>query len=204
MYTCSICGKKFAKVIDMYQCMAEDCKKKITEAKQAEDIDTRLLANEENIAVAANRLKDAINKYNAYARPNGRETYKGSLEISTGTKKIAQSFYSAPTTQRIMAETISSESTPKVCSCKSCTCDKRKDEITKESIYDIDYWKSKGIVDNLVKFSKMLGISLTQEEALDGLEKALKDPTIQEQIDDILDSVSPRFFDEYLTKILGI
>lgn len=204
MYTCSICGKKFAKAADMYQCMAEDCKKKITEAKQAEDIDTRLCAYEDNILVAANKLKDAIANYNNYARHNSRETYKGRLEISTDTRKIAQSFISTPTIQSIKLRQFLLNLPPRTCcSCKSCTCDKEK-EVTEDSIHDIDYWKSKGIVDEVVKFGKLLGVPMTKEEALEGLESALKDPTIQEQIDDILNSTSPESFDEYLTKILGI
>ena len=140
-YICSVCGKHYASKADMYACMSEDYKKQAAEAEKETNVDLKLHLYEEDILAAANKLKEQIARYNAYAREHNKSAYKGKVDIANGTRKIACSFFPSISRDPIKVDIIPDKPVTTSVPCGTgtgtgtgtCTCGKKEEQKTKPS-----------------------------------------------------------------------
>lgn len=204
-YICPVCGKHYTSKADLYACMSEDYKKCADEAKEETNIDLKLHLYEQDILAAANKLKEQIARYNAYAKENNRPIYIGKMEITAGTRKIAFS----PVTS-LLRDQVKVSITPnepiKTCSCGTCSCGKKEDKEAKpnnekkpmtadeacdliekidinellDNLDDPNYWDESGLLNACNAFT---GFNVTKEDIERNINKALNNPLIQFQAD---------------------
>ena len=204
-YICPVCGKHYASKADLYACMSGDYKKRADEAKEETTIDLNLNLHEQDILAAANKLKEQIARYNAYARENSRPTYTGRIEIAANNRKIAYPFLPSVLRDPIKVSVIPDESA-KTCSCGTCSCGKNEDQNTKpnnekksmtideacnfiekidinellDNLDDPNYWVESGLLNAC---NTLTGLNLTKEDIEKNLGKAINNPLIQFQAD---------------------
>lgn len=229
-YICSVCGKHYASKADMYACMSEDYKKQAEEAEKETSIDLKLHLYEEDILAAANKLKEQIARYNAYAREHDKPAYTGRIEITAGNKKIAYSFFPSISRDPIKVSVIPDEPVKKECSCENCTCGKKEKQKTKPSnekkfmtmdeacdliekvdinelldnLDDPNYWAESGLIDAC---NVLTGFNVTKEDVEKSIDKALKNPLIQYQVDMLRKCAKPKKsetnLEDLLNEVLG-
>jgi hypothetical protein len=207
-YICPVCGKHYASKADYYACMSEDYKKCADEAKEETNIDLKLHLYEQDILAAANKLKEQIARYNAYAREHDKPAYTGRIEITASTRKIAHSFYPSISKDPIKVNTIPDEPVKikRECSCEKCSCGKKEEQKAKPSnekksmtmneAYDLiekidinefldnvddpNYWAKSGLLNAC---NTLTGFNVTKEDVERNINKALNNPLIQFQAD---------------------
>ncbi len=207
-YICPVCGKHYASKADLYACMSEDYKKCADEAKEETNIDLKLHLYEQDILAAANKLKEQIARYNAYAREHDKPAYTGRIEITASTRKIAHSFYPSISKDPIKVNTIPDEpvKVKRECSCEKCSCGKKEDQKTKpnnekksmtmneacdfiekidinellDNLDDPNYWDESGLLNAC---NALTGFNITKEDVEKNIDKALNNPLIQLQAD---------------------
>lgn len=207
-YTCPVCGKRYASKTDLYACMSEDYKKWADEAKEETNIDLKLHLYEKDILAAANKLKEQIARYNAYAREHDKPAYTGRVEITASTRKIAHSFYPSISKDPIKVNTIPDEpvKVKRECSCEKCSCGKKEDQKTKsnnekksmtmneacnliekidinellDNLDDPNYWEESGLLNAC---NALTGFNVTKEDVEKNIDKAFNNPLIQFQAD---------------------
>lgn len=229
-YICSVCGKHYTSKSDMYACMSEDYKKQAEEAEKETSVDLKLHLYEEDILAAANKLKEQITRYNAYARENDRPAYTGRIEVSAGNKKIAYSFFPSISRDPIKVSVIPDEPVKKECSCENCTCGKKEEKKAKPSnkkkpmtmneaynffekidvdefldnFDDPNYWVESGLIDAC---NVLTGSNITKEDAEKNINKALNSPLIQYQVDMLKKYSKPKksetSLEDLLNEVLG-
>ena len=204
-YICPVCGKHYASKADLYACMSGDYKKRADEARKETNIDINLHPYEENILIAANKLKEQIARYNSYAIEYNRPPYTGRMEITANNRKIAYSFLPS-----ILKDPIKVNVTPnepaKTCSCGTCSCGENEDQKTKpnnekksmtideacdliekidinellDNLNDPNYWVESGLLN---AGNTLTGLNITKEDIERNLNKALNHPLVQFQAD---------------------
>lgn len=207
-YICPVCGKHYASKADYYACMSEDYKKCADEAKEETNIDLKLHLYEQDILAAANKLKEQIARYNAYAREHDKPAYTGRIEITASTRKIAHSFYPSISKDPIKVNTIPDEPVKikRECSCEKCSCGKKEEQKAKPSnekksmtmneacdliekvdinelldnLDDPNYWEESGLLNAC---NALTGFNVTKEDVERNINKALNNPLIQFQAD---------------------
>lgn len=229
-YICSVCGKHYTSKADMYACMSEDYKKQAEEAEKETSIDLKLHLYEEDILAVANKLKEQIARYNAYAREHDKPAYTGRIEVSAGNKKIAYSFFPSISRDPIKVSVIPDEPVKKECSCENCTCGKKEKQKAKPSneeksmtmdeacdliekidinelldnLDDPNYWTESGLIDAC---NVLTGFNVTKEDVEKSIDKALKNPLIQYQVDMLRKCAKPKKsetnLEDLLNEVLG-
>ena len=204
-YICPVCGKHYASKADLYACMSGDYKKRADEARKETNIDLNLHPYEENILIAANKLKEQIARYNSYAIEYNRPPYTGRMEITANNRKIAYSFLPS-----ILKDSIKVSVTPdepaKTCSCGTCSCGKEEDQKAKpnnekksmtideacdfiekidinellDNLDNPNYWVESGLLNAC---NTLTGLNVTKEDIERNLNKALNNPLVQFQAD---------------------
>ena len=204
-YICPVCGKHYASKADLYACMSGDYKKRADEARKETNIDLNLHPYEENILIAANKLKEQIARYNSYAIEYNIPRYTGRMEITANNRKIAYSFLPSILRDPIKVSVIPDEPA-KTCSCGTCSCGKKEDQKTKpnnekksmtiddaydfiekidvnellDNLNDPDYWVESGLLNAC---NTLTGFNVTKEDIERNLNKALNHPLVQFQAD---------------------
>ncbi len=204
-YICPVCGKHYASKADLYACMSGDYKKRADEARKETNIDINLHPYEENILIAANKLKEQIARYNSYAIEYNRPPYTGRMEITANNRKIAYSFLPSILKDPIKVSVIPDEPA-KTCSCGTCSCGEKEDQKTKpnnekksmtideacdfiekidinellDNLNDPKYWIESGLLNAC---NTLTGLNVTKEDIERNLNKALNHPLVQFQAD---------------------
>ena len=204
-YICPVCGKHYSSKADLYACMSGDYKKRADEARKETNIDTNLHPYEENILIAANKLKEQIARYNSYAIEYNRPPYTGRMEITANNRKIAYSFLPSILKDSIKVNVIPDEPT-KTCSCGTCSCGEKEDQKTKsnnekksmtideacdfiekidinellDNIDDPNYWIESGLLNAC---NTLMGFNITKEDVEKNINKVINNPLIQLQTD---------------------
>ena len=205
-YICPVCGKHYASKADLYACMSGDYKKRADEARKETNIDMNLHPYEENILIAANKLKEQIARYNFYAIEYNRPPYTGRIEITANNRKIAYSFLPSILKDPIKVSVIPDEPT-KTCSCGTCSCGEKEDQKTKpkksmtideacdfiekidvnellDNINDPNYWNDSGLLNAC---NTLTGFNITKEDIEKNIKKVLNTPLIRLQADMLRD-----------------
>lgn len=204
-YICPVCGKHYASKADLYACMSGDYKKRADEARKETNIDLNLHPYEENILIAANKLKEQIARYNSYAIEYNRPPYTGRMEITANNRKIAYSFLPSILRDPIKVSVIPDEPA-KTCSCGTCSCGEKEDQKTKpndekksmtideacdfiekidinellDNLDNPNYWVESGLLNAC---NTLTGFNVTKEDIERNLNKALNNPLVQFQAD---------------------
>ena len=159
---------------------------------------------------AANKLKEQIARYNAYAREHNKSVYKGKVDIANGTRRIACSFFPSISRDPIKVDIIPDKPVTTSVPCGTgtctCTCGKKEEQKTKPStgkkpmtmneVYDFfekididefldnfddpNYWAESGLIDAC---NVLTGSNVTKEDVEKNINKALNSPLIQHQAD---------------------
>jgi hypothetical protein len=185
--------------------MSGDYKKRADEARKETNIDINLHPYEENILIAANKLKEQIARYNSYAIEYNRPPYTGRMEITANNRKIAYSFLPSILKDPIKVSVIPDEPA-KTCSCGTCSCGEKEDQKTKpnnekksmtideacdfiekidinellDNLNDPKYWIESGLLNAC---NTLTGLNVTKEDIERNLNKALNHPLVQFQAD---------------------
>ena len=224
-YICPVCGKHYASKADLYACMSGDYKKRADEARKETNIDLNLHPYEENILIAANKLKEQIARYNSYAIEYNIPRYTGRMEITANNRKIAYSFLPSILRDPIKVSVIPDEPA-KTCSCGTCSCGKKEDQKTKpndekksmtideacdfiekidinellDNLNDPDYWVESGLLNAC---NTLTGFNVTKEDIERNLNKALNHPLVQFQADMLRKCSKPKKSETNLEELLN-